>query len=120
MALALTEMENGKILEIKATERLTSEDYRRFRPEVDKLIQRHGRIRVLFDMHDFHGWNAGALWQDIKFDWRHSAHIERLALVGEKLWQKWMAGFCRPFTKAEIRYFDHAATAEAHQWLATN
>jgi len=37
--------------------------------------------------------------------------------VGEKKWQEWMTTVCRPFTRAEIRYFDHAAAAEARAWL---
>jgi hypothetical protein len=28
-----------------------------------------------------------------------------------------MAIFCKPFTKATIRYFDHADTAGARKWL---
>jgi hypothetical protein len=28
-----------------------------------------------------------------------------------------MATFCKPFTKATIRYFDHADAAEARKWL---
>ena len=37
---------------------------------------------MLFDMTDFHGWDAGAAWEDIKFDIKHFADIERLAMVG--------------------------------------
>ena len=33
-------------------------------------------------------------------------------MVGDKKWQKGMATFCKPFTKATIRYFDHAEGAE--------
>jgi hypothetical protein len=28
-----------------------------------------------------------------------------------------MATFCKPFTKAAIRYFEHADAAEARKWL---
>ena len=28
-----------------------------------------------------------------------------------------MATFCKPFTKATIRYFDHAEAVEARKWL---
>ena len=56
-------------------------------------------------------------WEDIKFDSKHFADIERLAMVGEKKWQHGMATFCKPFTKATIRYFDHADAAEARKWL---
>jgi SpoIIAA-like len=74
--------------------------------------------RVLFDMTGFHGWDFGALWEDIKFDVRHFGDIERLAMVGEKKWQHGMATFCKPFTSATIRYFDHADAAEAQTWVS--
>jgi hypothetical protein len=70
-------------------------------------------------MHDFHGWTAGALWEDIKFDARHFKDIERVALVGETKWQQGMAVFCKPFTAARIRYFDHAAIDQARAWLTS-
>ena len=38
-------------------------------------------------------------------------------MVGDKKWQQGMATFCKPFTKATIRYFDHADAAEARKWL---
>ncbi len=69
-------------------------------------------------MHDFHGWMAGALWQDIKFDARHFADIERLAIVGEMKWQHGMAVFCKPFASAKVRYFDRPAIGQAREWLA--
>ena len=68
-------------------------------------------------MRDFHGWTAGALWEDIKFDVRHFRDIERLALVGEKKWEKGMAVFCKPFTTAKVRYFERAKADEARAWL---
>ena len=76
--------EDGKILMIKLTGKLTKDDYEHFIPEVERLVKQHGKLRMLVQMHDFHGWTAGALWQDIKFDLKHFRDIERLALVGEK------------------------------------
>jgi len=38
-------------------------------------------------------------------------------MVGEKKCQHGMATFCKPFTKATIRYFDHTEAAEARKWL---
>ena len=68
-------------------------------------------------MHDFHGWTVGALWEDIKFDWKHFGHIERLALVGERKWEAGMATFCKPFTRATICYFDQSQSVEAANWI---
>lgn len=115
--IILTEAENGKVLEVQVSGKLTKEDYLTFAPRVEQLIEQHGKIRVLVYLSDFHGWNAGALWEDIKFDWSHFSDIERLAIVGESSWQKGMAVFCKPFTTAEIRYFDHEKLAEAREWI---
>jgi hypothetical protein len=38
-------------------------------------------------------------------------------MVGDKKWQQGMATFCKPFTKATVRYFHHADAAEARKWL---
>ena len=65
----------------------------------------------------FHGWEAGALWEDIKFDMKHYRDIERLALVGESKWEKGMSVFCKPFTTAKIRYFDSKDIDEACEWI---
>jgi hypothetical protein len=59
------------------------EDYEHFVPEFERLVRQHGKLRVLFDMTGFHGWEASALWEDIKFDSKHFADIERLAMVGK-------------------------------------
>jgi len=72
---------------------------------------------VLFDIADLQGWDAGVVWEDIKFDIKHFADIERLAMIGDKKWQHGMAMFFKPFTKATIRYFDHAEAPEARKWL---
>jgi len=86
-------------------------------PEFERLVRQHGKLRVLFDMAGFHGWDASALWEDIKFDVKHFSDIERLAMIGEKKWRHGMAIFCKPFTKATVRYFDHADAPEARKWL---
>lgn len=117
MAVELHEENEGKILQISVTGKLSKEDYQHFVPEVERLIAQHGKIRMIFEMHDFHGWNLGALWEDTKFALHHFRDIERLAVIGEKRWQKGMTAFCRPFTKAEIRYFEHHQAEEAHAWV---
>jgi hypothetical protein len=117
-AVTLEETNGGKVLEVQLTGKLDKEDYERFVPTAERLVKQHGKIRMLVEMHDFHGWTAGGMWEDIKFDAKHFNDIERIAIVGETRWQQGMAGFCKPFTAAKIRYFDHAAIADARAWLS--
>lgn len=108
---------DSKILEVQVSGKLAHEDYQHFVPEFERLVKQHGKIRLLFEMVDFHGWDTAALWDDIKFDLKHLSDIERLAMVGDRKWEKGMSVFCRPFTTARIRYFDHESIDEARTWL---
>lgn len=117
MAIKLEEKNGGKTLEVALTGKLVKADYENFVPVVERLVKQHGKIRILMVMHDFHGWTASALWEDTKFAAHHFSDIERLAIVGETKWQHGMAVFCKPFTAATIRYFDHTASTEAHAWI---
>jgi hypothetical protein len=117
MPIQLNEQDGGNVLVVHVSGKLAKGDYEHFVPEFERLVRQHSKLRVLFDMTGFHGWEAGALWEDIKFDIKHFADIERLAMVGDKKWQHGMATFCKPFTKATIRYFDHAEAVEARTWL---
>ena len=117
MAVELTEKADGKILEIIISDKLTKEDYETFVPEVDRLVEKHGKISILFDMRDFHGWKLAAVWEDTKFAARHFRDLDKIAMVGEKKWEEWMAKVCNPFTSARIRYFDHDHLGEATSWI---
>jgi demethylmenaquinone methyltransferase/2-methoxy-6-polyprenyl-1,4-benzoquinol methylase len=117
MAIELTEKNCGKILEARVSGKLAHGDYQRFVPEFQRLVSQHGKIRVVFEMVNFRGWKVVALWDDVKFDLKHFSGIERLAMIGDKKWQKGMSKFCRPFTTARIRYFDRTAAIEARAWI---
>lgn len=96
---------------------LEKEDYPPFISEFEKLLNRHGKLRILFDMSGLKGWSADALWSEVKFDAKHLSQIERLAAVGNRSWEHGLMEFVRPFTSAKIRYFDTAESAAAREWL---
>lgn len=99
------------------TGQLDKQDYEQFGPKVEQMIEQQGKIRVLLQTHDFHGWDAIALWEDIKFNAKHCNDIEQLAIVGEKKWERGMAGFCRPFTTSKVRFFEPTEATEAQRWV---
>ncbi|MDD5389105.1 MAG: STAS/SEC14 domain-containing protein [Gallionellaceae bacterium] len=117
MPIQFNESNGGKVLDIHVSGKLEKADYAQFVPAFEQLVREHGKLRLLFDMSDFHGWEASAAWEDFKFGVEHFADIERLAMVGETQWQHGMAMFCKPFTKAKARYFVHADADAARKWL---
>ena len=105
------------VLGFKLSGKLHDEDYKTFVPAVDAAAAKHGKARILAQFHDFAGWDAKAVWDDIKFSTTHCTKIDRIALVGEKSWEKWMAKVCKPFTMAKIEYLDASRLDAAWKWL---
>ena len=117
MSVALMPTLEKKYVEVDLSGTLDRADYEKLVPQFEQWIREHGKVRLLVLMHDFHGWHAGALWEDIKFDVHHFSDFERIAFVGEKKWQEYMTAFCKPFTKAQVRYFESAEMEQAKVWL---
>ncbi len=117
MSIQFKEENSGKVLVIQVNGTLVEADYEQFVPEFQRLAEQHGKVRLLFDMADFQGWHDCVLWDDTKFAVNNFSDIARLAMVGEKRWQHGMARFCRPFTRATIRYFDQDDAHRVRPWL---
>jgi len=120
MSLRIIENDDSNIIEIEISGKLVASDFQSLESIFRRIVKQTGRIRILFRMRDFHGWEPIAFWDEVKFDLKHFGDIERLAMVGDKQWEKFLAVFGRPFTAAEIRYFDKSALPDAHAWIERN
>lgn len=118
MPIQLNEENSGKVLVLHIRDKLVEADYHQFVPELERLVGLHGKLRLLFRMTDFLGWDAGTQWVDTEFAVHQFTNVSRLAIVGEKNCQNGMAIFCKPFTRATIRYFKQAEASDVRQWLA--
>jgi hypothetical protein len=71
--------------------------------------------------------NSTGFWEDgiieinygnMKFT--HSDDIETIAIVGDKKWEKCMLSIMKPFTKANLRYFELSEKEKAKEWIINN
>jgi hypothetical protein len=106
-----------KTIGFKLSGKLHDEDYKSFMPTVESFLAAEGKARLFVQFQDFHGWDFHAVWDDTKFAFKHYSDFDRIAMVGDRRWEKWMAKVCRPFTKAKVRYFDACQVDEAWVWL---
>jgi len=118
MPIKINEVSGEQFLVVHVWGKLVKADYERFLPQFAELSQRPGKLRLLFDMIGFEGWDAGALYDELKFDLKHADDFERVATVGDKKWERVMAIMIKPFTKAKTRYFDATHYAAAREWLS--
>src|SRR5262245_8951642 len=64
----------------KLSGKLHDEDYNRCVPLVDSEVAKEGKVNVLAEFHDFRGWDAKALWDDIKFSTTQFTKIDKIVL----------------------------------------
>jgi nucleotide-binding universal stress UspA family protein len=99
--------------------KLSHSEYLDFLPMLDELIRSDDTLSLLFELDDFHGWEWAAAREDYRYGMNKQMHFEKVAIVGEAAWQKWMTILANPFVSSEVRYFDRASVDEAWAWLNT-
>lgn len=109
--------QESNVVRVEVSGRLTQSDYDQLIPSWEALIARHGKMRLLFVMHDFHGWEPQAAWEDFRFGIKHQKGVERIVMVGEKKWQHWMTKIASWFVQADVRYFDASQEDQAERWV---
>lgn len=115
--IQVLEHSEGRIIAAKAIKKLTKTDYDKLLPLLISKLKQFPKIRMYFEMDNFEGWELKALWEDVDLDLRHANVFEKVAMVGEKKWEDWMKDFIKPFTSAEIKYFEPIHKEEAIIWI---
>jgi hypothetical protein len=115
--IKLEETPAGKIVTLIFKGQISREDYELFVPRLEGLMGRNEKIRLLVELRDFEGWTLGAAWEETKFAVKHFNDIERLAIVGDRQWERGMAQFVKPFTTASVKYFDKDEMDAAKRWV---
>ena len=112
-------METGSpsIMGFRLSGKLNDEDQKSVVPAVEKAIAAEGKVRLIAAFCDFHGWDIHAAWDDLKFGLSHYSDFERIAMVGDRRWESWLAVLCRPFTKASVKYFNTSDAGLAWAWV---
>lgn len=111
------ETDVADIVCFKLCGKLLGEDYQALAPCIELVIEREGSVKLLAELEDLHGWEWRGAWEEIRFGARHYRDIKRIAMVGDRKWGEVVAGLCKPFTRAEVRYFDKSRSNAAWYWL---
>lgn len=105
------------IFAMRASGRITQKEYQEFLPELEKLIKHYGKISLMIELDQFEGAELAALKDDMTFGLASQDKFEKIAIVGDKLWERWAVALGKPFLDADIQYFDRREAHEAWDWL---
>jgi hypothetical protein len=107
------------VVTVRITGKLTQPELTDLQLAAGDIIKEQGKVRLLVIAEKFEGWQRGGAWGDLSFQVEHDAHIERMAIVGEKKWEELALIFTgKGLRKFPIEYFQPAEIAQARAWLA--
>lgn len=115
--LHILEFTEGNVVATRATGKVTEEDYQKIIPIIHNITDKGQKIRWYYELQNEESWEPEAILEDLKVDIKHASDYEKIAVVGEKKWQELITKAFKPFTGAEVLYFDLEDKQEARKWI---
>ena len=87
--------------------------------EIDKVMSHAEHVRLVLDLREFDGWSGlSALGDHLSLVREHYRVPERIAIVGDKAWQKMAGKIMARFVNAQTKFFDSGDYNGAVAWVA--
>ena len=117
-AVAIKRTKKRLFIEVTAYGKLRREDYEFFVPLMEKAIKSaKGReVDLLVDMRPFKGWKPKAAWDDLRFGLKYRNVFDKMAVIGDKKWEKIALKLFAPLMRGETKFFKSRDKALA--WLS--
>lgn len=106
---------SGSVIGYRFSGAITKDDYAVLVPQMEKLVGEYGDVQILCDLGEFTAERPSAWLADLHFGKEFHKNISKMAIVGEKHWEKWITELAAPLYARQARYFRHAD--EAWEWL---
>ncbi len=117
ISIGLERTDNDIFLRIRAVGKLTHKDYEVLSPMLDNAVQAvdHPKIRAFVDVLDLDGWELRAAWDDFQLGMKYGKEFYRVAIVGDKPWERVATKVAGWFISGETEYFEDEDSAMG--WL---
>lgn len=117
ISIGIERVNNEFYLTLKATGKLTHNDYETINPMIDSALDgvNQPKIKALIDITELEGWELRAAWDDFKLGLKHGNQFVKISIYGNKNWQELSAKIGSWFISGEIKFFENEITAL--EWL---
>ncbi len=117
LSIGIERVDHEFFLTMKATGKLTHEDYEKITPLIDSALEgvKDPQLKAIIDGTELEGWELRAAWDDFKIGLKHGREFSKIAIVGNKHWQEIAAKMGSWFVSGEVKYFENYQ--DALNWL---
>ena len=96
---------------------LTKKQKKEIRRVLERQIGESGTIRLLLFIEPYRTKDPESLLFDLNFVMPCSDKIERLAIVGNRAWERTWVGLFGLFSHIRTKHFDHSERKAAWKWI---
>lgn len=113
LSIGIERIENEIFLSLKAVGKLSHHDYETITPMIDAALAevKHPKVKALIDGTELEGWEPRAVWDDFQIGLKHGNEFEKIAIYGNKDWQKFISKVGGWFISGEVKYFEDLESA---------
>lgn len=102
---------------IEFSDALTNDDYDAFVSTLKQSLEQQTTTRLLFVMDEVDEWEPEEKWEDLAFDVRYVNDLDKVAIVGSDLWDRWLEKVEFLFPASQIQTYDEDDYEEAVEWV---
>lgn len=116
---ATIEKDKNGIWVLRISGALRKEEMDAVQAEGLKELSHDENVKVLVMVEsDFCGWVGNEVWNDMTFFVQHGDRIDKIAIVGNPMWESRMLMFAGAgFRRAPVKYFPANRLSQARSWL---
>ena len=116
---ASIQFDHDNIYRVQLTGLLRKVELERVQQAAKEAIAIQHRIKLLFILDHFEGWERNARWGDMQFYIEHDKDIDKIAVVGAEQWRDHALMFAGAgLRKAGVEFFQPHEMVRALAWLA--
>ena len=117
LSIGIERTGNEIFLSLKATGKLTHQDYEIITPLIDSALASvsEPNVNVFIDGSELEGWELRAAWDDFKLGLNHGNEFNKIAIFGDKKWQEYISKIGSWLISGEVKFFEDAD--DALGWL---
>lgn len=111
------DLPDTNILGFHLSDTLTEDDHDALASELRNTLEEHTTARVVFEIDDVDGWEPEEKWDDLALDIRHVQDLDKVAVIGDDVWEPLMDKIELLFPTSQIQTYDADDREEALEWI---
>lgn len=113
----ILDLPDTNIVGFEFSDTLTEDDHDALVDRLRDTMEAHTTTRAFFVMDDVDDWEPDEVWEDLAFDLRHLRTLDKVAVVGDDLWDTWTEKVHVLFPESQIETFEADDREEALDWV---